>query len=207
MLLEAVLDCLEDITGERPDPETCKVGAQAVLGVWREDGYPELGELRRRVGAVATCAQLLDRAVKQGTIKLEGALWLPVMDTGRLAPGLLLAPKTWKARCRHASQLLLAQGWGWDGVRWRLADRGTTPVELTLDELRARVVGRLLGNWPGLEDGPGYSERFHAAQGHAGALVDQVLQGRDLSGDTALDIPVLVAEGRALLRQQMAVGA
>lgn len=151
-VLEAVLDCLEGITGERPHPDACAVGGKAVLAAWRDDGRPELHDLRRRVAAVVSWARHLEGRRAEGS-RVEDSLWLGLQGDATSSPSAVLQRGPWPARWRAAVQRLERAGYTWDGRAW--SQRATPSSSATSPgpalkplSLLQRVRGRFLGAHP-----------------------------------------------------------
>lgn len=101
LLMEAVLDCLEAVTGKRPSPSRCATSAKEVIGLWRALERPPLEEFVADVQLVASAARQCPDPLFSRDIRAIG--WTGGRDRSRDV-GTLLRRAKWGDRLRVARE-------------------------------------------------------------------------------------------------------
>lgn len=193
---QAVLEVIQDITGEEPDPARCSAQARQVLDAWRGWGGSRLpaGELRRRLGAIAAYARMVAEAHDEG--RLEGgkvpALWYALRGDAARSVGAITEARSRDARLQVAERDLARAGWAWTGTAWA-PKRG--PVEPEQEDQGAQAelleYRGALGAW--------LVERMSATVPLAKlvAVVEPTLASARLTMDLDTDRALLLAMAQA----------
>lgn len=191
-----MLDCIEAITGTRPELEQTEGQHKPVLQLWHQarQRTGDLHGLLRDVALVATWARWAG---------VPGAATMR-RDGDHAKPAAVCDYRKWAGRLRSARDWADRYGWAWDGRVWRQVgdqpERDAGPQEAT--QSPAAALGVSEAWWRQvfdrstrvLEQGQEYSAIVKVGQ-VLGAESRIQLSGQDL----AADVEAVTAECRALV--------